>query len=187
MPQLTRLSFFKSVREIHLTGHRPLRVHSSVASGAFTMLSGHPSSAAPGGVPATERPARCAGAGAGRGGAGRAGAAPPRAAVGGGRRPRAAGLTLCRVSQLRRGLRGPAVPGAQPLPQRPLQERGHVPRAGAWRRAGLHLQLPPGLLRAPVPDALGQRLPRQPLPQRRHLRPAHAHGVQVPLPAGLVR
>lgn len=88
MPQLTRLSFFKSVREIHLTGHRPLRAHSSVASGAFTMLSGHPSSAAPGGGPATECPARCAGAGAGRGGQV---LRPPRAAVGGGRRPRAGG------------------------------------------------------------------------------------------------
>ena len=76
---------------------------------------------------------------------------------------------LACLLQLQRGLRGPAMPGPQPLPQRPLQERRDVPHDGARRPGGLCLRLPPGLLGAAVPDAPRPRLPRQPLPQRRHL------------------
>nr|CCQ43558.1 alternative protein NOTCH1 [Homo sapiens] len=79
------------------------------------------------------------------------------------------------------------MPGPQPVPQHPLQERRDMPRGGPQRRGRLCLQLCPGLLWAPLPDTPGQCLPHQPLPQRGHLRPAHADGVQVPLPARLVR
>jgi hypothetical protein len=61
------------------------------------------------------------------------------------------------------------MPGPQPVPQYPLQECWDMPRGGPQWHSGLCLQLPPGLLWAPLPDTPGQRLPGQPLPQRGHL------------------